>query len=142
MKYRKQTHCVYRCDYHLVMTTKYRHKIFNSGVFAYFEAKLSEVRKHYPELDILEVNHDVDHVHLLLSIPLKMRVSDVVRTIKANTARGMKSKFSFLRDLYWGTNSIWSGGCFVSTVGVDEATIKRYIEYQGKEDSGQAKLDL
>ena len=124
------------------MTPKYRHKIFNSGVFAYFEAKLAEVRKYYPELEILEVNHDVDHVHLLLSIPPKMRVSDVVRTIKANTARGMKGKFPFLKDLYWGTNSIWSGGYFVSTVGVDEATIRKYIQHQGDEDTGQAKLDL
>ena len=125
-----------------MMTTKYRHKVFNSGVFAYFEAKLAEVRKYYPELEIMEVNHDIDHVHLLLSIPPKMRVSDVVRTIKANTARNMKNKFPFLRDLYWGTNSIWSGGYFVSTVGVDEATIRRYIQHQGKEDTGQAKLDL
>ena len=107
-----------------MMTTKYCHKIFNSGVFAYFRAKLLEVRKDYPELEILEVNHDVDHVHLLLSIPPKMSVSTVVCTIKANTARGMKKKFPFLQDLYWGINSIWSGGYFVSTVGIDEVTIR------------------
>ncbi len=124
------------------MTSKYRHKIFNSGVFAYFEAKLAEVRKYYPELEILEVNHDVDHVHLLLSIPPKMSVSEVVRIIKANTARGVKKKFHFLTKLYWGTNSIWSGGYFVSTVGIDEVTIRRYIQHQGDEDTGQAKLDL
>ena len=142
MSYKKQSYCVYRCEYHLVMTSKYLHKIFNSGVFAYFEAKLAEVRKYYPELEILEINHDVDHVHLLLSIPPKMSVSGVVRIIKANTARGMKKKFSFLTKLYWGTNSIWSGGYFVSTVGIDEATIRRYIKHQGDEDTGQAKLDL
>lgn len=119
------------------MTTKYRHKVFNSGVFAYFESKLAEVRKYYPELEILEVNHDLDHVHLLLSIPPKMSVSDVVRTMKANTARGMRKKISFLQNL-----CIWSGGYFVSTVGVDEATIRRYIQHQGDEDTGQVKLDL
>lgn len=142
MKFKKQSHCVYRCEYHLVMTSKYRHEIFNSGVFAYFEAKLQEVRKHYPEIELLEVNHDDDHVHLLLSIPPKMAVGSVVRIIKANTSRGMKKKFPFLKDLYWGTDGIWSDGYFVSTVGVDERIIKRYIQRQGKEDTGQAELDL
>ena len=142
MKFKKQSHCVYRCEYHLVMTTKYRREIFNSGVFAYLEAKLQEVRKHYPEIDFLEVNHDEDHIHLLLSIPPKMSVGSVVRIIKANTSRGMKTKFPFLKEVYWGTDGIWSDGYFVSTVGVDARIIKRYIQQQGNEDTGQAELDL
>lgn len=142
MKFKKQSHCVYRCEYHLVMTTKYRRKIFNSGVFAYLETKLQDVRKHYPEIDFVEVNHDDDHVHLLLSIPPKMSVGSVVRIIKANTSRGMKKKFPFLKDVYWGTDGIWSDGYFVSTVGVDARIIKRYIQQQGNEDAGQAELDL
>ena len=100
MKFKKQSHCVYRCEYHLVVTTKYRRKIFNSGVFAYFETKLQEVRKRYPEIEFLEVNHDEDHVHLLLSIPPKMSAGSVVRIIKANTSRGVKKKFPFLKDVY------------------------------------------
>ena len=142
MKFKKQSHCVYRCEYHLVVTTKYRRKIFNSGVFAYFETKLQEVRKRYPEIEFLEVNHDEDHVHLLLSIPPKMSAGSVVRIIKANTSRGVKKKFPFLKDVYWGTDGIWSDGYFVSTVGIDERIIKRYIQQQGKEDIGQAELDL
>jgi len=142
MEYKKQSHCVYRCDYHLVMTTKYRRKIFNSGVFAYFESKLQEVRKYYPEIEFLEVNHDIDHVHLLLSIPPKMSVGSVVRVIKANTSRGVKKKFPFLKDVYWGTDGIWSDGYFVSTVGLKQDVLRRYIQHQGKEDTGQAKLDL
>ena len=62
--------------------------------------------------------------------------------LKANTARDMKKKFSFLRQVYFGTESIWSGGYFVSTVGANEAIIRGYIELQGCEDAGQAKLEL
>ena len=53
-----------------------------------------------------------------------------------------KQKFPFLKQMYWGTDGIWSDGYFVSTVGVNEQTIQRYIENQGKEDSGQALLEL
>lgn len=142
MKYKKQSHCVYLCNYHIVISTKYRRKIINDGIFSYMEHKLKEIYKYYPELELLEVNHDEDHIHMLISIPPKMKVSDVVRVIKSNTARGLKSKFDFLKEVYWGTSSIWSDGYFVSTVGVNEEIIRKYIENQGREDSGQAMLDL
>ncbi len=66
-----------------------------------------------------------------------MQVGSVVRLLKTNTAHNIKTKFPFLKNLYYGTDGIWSDGYFISTVGVDEETIKRYIENQGKEDVGQ-----
>ena len=69
-------------------------------------------------------------------------ISQVVRIIKSNTSRDLKKKFKFLKDVYWGSDGIWSDGYFVSTVGVNEEIIKKYIEQQGKEDSGQAQLVL
>ena len=142
MEFRKQAHSVYYCKYHLVLVTKYRRKVFNEGVFAYFEIKLKEVNKYYPELVFETVNHDEDHVHIMVSIPPRMSVGSVVRIVKANTARGLKKKFDFLKDLYWGTDGIWSDGYFVSTLGVNENIVKKYIENQGNEDTGQAKLEL
>ena len=50
--------------------------------------------------------------------------------------------FPFLKKVYWGTDGIWSDGYFVSTIGVNEDVIERYIENQGKEDSGQEQLVL
>ena len=72
-----------------------------------------------------------------LSIPPKMRVSDVVRTIKSMSGRLLK-KFESMRKAYWGVGGIWSDGYCVSTVGVNEHAITRYIEHQGQEDRGQA----
>ena len=142
MEFRKQAHAVYHCQYHLILATKYRRKIFNAGMFAYFKIKLLEIRKYYPAVEIIEANHDRDHVHLLAIIPPKMSVGSVVRIIKSNTSRSMKQKFPILKKVYYGSDGIWSQGYFVSTVGINEKAIKMYIAKQGKEDSGQAKLEL
>ena len=136
-RYRKSRHCVWLCDYHLVLPTKYRRKIFNDGLFAYVKRKLLEIPEHYPQIYIKEANHDEDHIHLLVSIPPQMNVGSVVRLIKTNTSRKLKEQFPFLKQVYWGTDGIWSEGYFVSTVGIDEATIRCYIEAQGNEDAGQ-----
>ena len=93
-----------------------------------------------PEVEILEVNHDDDHIHMLLSILPKMKVCDVVRRIKSVTGRLLKRKFDYMRKAYWGVDGIWSDGYFVSTVGLDEDIIRRYIEKQNHEDRGQACL--
>ena len=138
MKYRKQSNCVYACEYHLILATKYRRQIFTKGVGEYLGKRLQEIRQHYPEIDILEYNHDKDHIHLLISVPPKMSVGSVVRIVKSNSARWLKEKFrEYLEKVYWGTQSIWSDGYFVSTIGRDEAVIKKYIEQQRLEDEGR-----
>jgi putative transposase len=142
MRYRKQSNCVYACEYHIVISSKYRRKIFTKGIGTYLGKRLPEIRKHYPEIDILEYNFDKDHVHLLISIPPKMSVGSVVRIVKSNSARWLKEKFGeYLRKVYWGTKSVWSEGYFVSTIGRDEAIIRKYIENQGKEDEGRTLFE-
>jgi putative transposase len=125
-----------------VICTKYRKKLFDEGIFAYLRMRLAEIGEHYPQIFIKEVNHDKDHLHLLVSIPPTMNVGKVVGLIKQNTAREMKQKFPFLKEVYWGTDSVWSEGYFVSTVGINEHIIEKYIENQGKKDAGQAQLEL
>ena len=142
MEYNKQAHAVWKCEYHIVLVTKYRRGWINEGIFAYMELKLREIRRYQPEIRYLEVNHGRDHIHLLVSIPPKMSVGSVVRRIKSNTAREVKQKFPVLKSIYWGTGSVWSSGYFVSTVGINERVIRNYIQNQGREDSAQAKLEL
>ena len=74
---------------------------------------------------------------MLVSTPPTMRVGKAVGIIKANTARKLKQKIPFLKDVYWGTDSVWSERYFVTTVGANEKLIKKYIEEQGKKDLGQ-----
>ncbi len=136
------SHCVYHCDYHLVIVTKYRRKIFNEGIFAYFKIKLAEITEHYPLIKIKEVNHDSDHLHLLISVPPTTSVGKVVGLIKQNSSRFLKQKFPFLKEVYWGTEAVWSEGYFVTTVGINEEIVRKYIEEQGKKDSGQTQFEL
>ena len=142
MRLRKQAHTVYKTQYHIVFVTKYRRKIITRGVGQYVKVIFQEIRKFRPDIDIIEVGMDKDHVHLYMVIPPKYAVSEVVRMLKFNSAKKMKAKFPFLRKVYWGTKSVWSTGFFVSTVGVNEQTIQNYVRMQGKEDFGQAELEL
>ena len=136
-EFRRTAHAVYLCDYHIVLSTKYRRKVINDGLFAYLKRKLIEITEHYPIIYIKETNHDKDHIHLLLSIPPQMTVGSVIRLIKTNTSRKLKTQFPFLAKVYWGTDGIWSDGYFVSTVGINERIIRQYIKNQGAEDAGQ-----
>ena len=135
--YRRNSHSVYLCDYHLVFTTKYRHPVITPELWNHLHLKLLEITKHCPTIYLHEANNDKDHIHLLLSIPPQMSVGDVVRLVKTNTSRNIKEQFPSLKKWYWGTDGIWSDGYFVSTVGVNKEVIKRYIENQGELDTGQ-----
>lgn len=140
--FRHKSHCVFLCDYHLVWPTKYRRKVINPGVKAFLLTQIEAIKDHYPDIIFKEVNTDKDHIHLLVSIPPSYAVGKVVGIIKANTARGLKAEFSFLKSVYWGTDSIWSDGYFASTVGINEQIIRAYIQNQGLEDKGQSNLTL
>ena len=140
--YRHSSHSVFLCDYHLVFATKYRRKIINEGIKAFLLIKIDAIKDHYPDIHFKEVNTDKDHLHMLVSIPPQRAVGKIVGLIKANTARQLKAEFPFLKEVYWGTDSIWSDGYFVSTVGIYEQTIRSYIEHQGQADAGQTNIQL
>jgi len=75
-------------------------------------------------------------------IPPKYAVSKVVETIKRNTSRSLCGNFAFLKKVYWDRKGIWGKGYFVSTVGINEEVIRRYVESQEEEETGQAKLEF
>ena len=95
-----------------------------------------------PGCEIVERNVKKDHLHLVMVIPPRYAVSDVVGRIKGVTSRYLRKKFSWLKKVYWKENIVWSPDYFVSTVGVDEDQILKYVRWQGCQDEGQAKLDL
>jgi putative transposase len=75
-------------------------------------------------------------------IPPKYAVSEVVGTRKGRTASLLLKKFDWLSKVYWKERVVWSPGYFVSTIGMDEEVILKYVRWQERQDSGQAKLDL
>ena len=72
----------------------------------------------------------------------KYAVSDVIGRIKGKTSSKLRKKFAWLKKTYWKENIVWSAGYFVSTVGVDEDRIIKWVKWQERQDSGQAKLEL
>ena len=95
-----------------------------------------------PGCEILERNIQIDHIHLIMIIPPKYAVSEVIGEIKQYTASKMREKFAWLEEVYWKERVVWSPGYFVSTVGLNEKQIIAYVKWQAHQDSGQAKLEL
>jgi len=113
-----------------------------AAIGKYLVRSLRSIERRCPEIRIIEANTDVDHMHLLVSIPPKMSVSEVVRIIKSNTGAIIRRQYEFLKYVYYGRGGIWSVGYFVSTAGISEEIIRKYIEHQGDEDRGQEQLEF
>ena len=132
MRIKKSSHAAYRVQYHLVWSTRFKRKILQGGVKSYLKIKIKEVAKYYPDWEI----------HVTIEFPPKYSGAHVIETIKKNTSRRLKEKFKFLKEVYWDDGGIWSVGYFFTTVGINEEVIRKYIERQWQEDSGQAELEL
>jgi len=142
MEIRLSGHSAYRTEYHIVWIPKYRRRILNPGIKEYIRSMLFKVLKTMPGCEIVECNILQDHIHMVMIIPPNYAVSDVVGTIKGETASRLRKKFSWLKKVYWKENIVWSPGYFVSTVGIDEKSILAYVRWQLRQDSGQAQLEL
>ena len=83
---------------------------------------------------IVELNVQVDHLHLIIEVPPKISISNIVGILKGRTAIRIFNKFRDLKQhTYWG-NHFWSKGYCVDTVGLDEEMIRKYVKYQEKKD--------
>lgn len=138
--YRNLSHTRWECKYHVVFIPKYRRK-----------ALYEELRRHLGELfrDLarqresrIEEGHIMpDHVHMLVSIPPKYAVSQIIGYIKGKSAIHIARTWMGRRRNFVGQH-FWARGYFVSTVGRDEAVIREYIQHQEKEDRRVDQLRL
>jgi putative transposase len=142
MEVHKSAHSVYRLQYHVVWVCKYRRKILNPGLNGYVQKVLPKLLKELPGVEIKTIGFDKDHLHMVMVIPPKYSISEVMGRLKSQSASALRKKFPWLKKVYWNENLVWSPGYFVSSVGVGEETIRKYVEYQGKKDSGQLRMEL
>mgnify|MGYP000405695490 CR=1 FL=1 len=132
-QFKKLAHAVWQCKYHIVWCPKYRFRILKGELGRSVRdiiRQLSEWRR----IEILEGNVQVDHIHLVLSIPPKYSVSTIVGYLKGKSTMIIFERYSRLRRNFKG-NSFWARGYFVNTVGLDEAKIRRYIKNQQTNES-------
>lgn len=132
-KYKKLSHVVYKCDYHIVWVPKYRFRILTGAVKELVEHDV-RVLCEWKSSHVEELNVQEDHVHLVVSVPPKVSVSQLMGILKGKLAiKLFKSYPALKKKPYWG-NHFWARGYFVSTVGLDEDMIKRYVKYQEKQE--------
>jgi len=140
MDYETLNHSKWECKYHVVFIPKYRRK----ALFGQLRRHLGEVFRalaQQKESSIEEGHLMPDHVHMLLSIPPKYAVAHVVGFIKGKSAIHIARTFMDRKRNFVGQH-FWARGYFVSTVGRDEATIRRYIREQESEDKRVDQLNL
>jgi putative transposase len=135
-------HSVYSLQYHVVWVSKYRRRILKPGVCTYLQKVLPKLLRSMPGVTIDAIGFDQDHLHMVMVIPPKYSISSVMGKLKSRLASEMRKSFPWVAKVYWKENLVWSPGYFVSSVGIDENTIKQYVELQGQRDSGQLLLEL
>jgi putative transposase len=141
MEIRQSAHGAYHHQYHIVWIPKYRKRVLKGDLKQFVEQRLQDISTYHPEVEIEKYSIQLDHVHLIIVIPPKYAVSAIVGKIKANTSRAIRKEFEWIKKIYW-RNEFWSPGFFSSTVGINEAMIKRYVEFQEKIDKEQLKLSF
>ena len=133
-------HTKWMCKYHIVFTPKYRRKM----IYNQYREDVREIIKQlcsYKGVEILGGNVMSDHVHILVSIPPKMSVSSFMGYLKGKSALMMFDRHANLKYKY-GNRHFWAEGYYVSTVGLNEAVIKKYIQDQEKYDIAMDKLSV
>jgi len=138
--YNKLKHTTWECKYHLVWIPKYRKKIIYGQLRKYLGELLKELALQR-ESKIIEGHLMGDHVHVLISIPPKYSVSQVVGYIKGKSAIHIARTYAGRRHNFVG-QSFWARGYFVSTVGRNEEIVKKYIKKQEEADQKIDQLEL
>jgi len=140
MKARRGAHTVYRLAYHFVWIPRYRRKVLGGKIGSRLEDLIREICEARGwEIEALTVSPD--HVHLFASCPPRDAPAKVMNVIKSVTARELYAEFPRLRRSHWG-GKLWADGYYVGSAGehVTSELIRRYIEYQDAEYTGQSKL--
>ncbi len=138
--YESLSHSVWDCKYHVVFIPKYRKKT----LYGELRRRLGEVFRtlaRQKESQVLEGHLMPDHVHMLISIPPKYSVAQVIGYMKGKSAIHVARTFFDHKRNFVGQH-FWARGYFVSTVGRDEAVIREYIRNQEIEDKRQDQLRL
>ena len=129
---KQRSHCVYALNYHLVMVTKYRRKCLTNELLAVIEQSAKD-RCGSRDAELVQFNGESDHVHLLVSLPPHIAISDFVNALKTNTARVLRRDFKEHLSKFYSEPVLWSRSyCAISVGGAPLEVLKRYIEQQDR----------
>ena len=131
MKLDSNNHSVFSLHYHLVMCIKYRRKLINDSISDRLKDIFADIAPNYG-VELIEWNHDIDHVHLLFKAKPNTEISKLLNAYKSASSRRIKNEFPDIRKYLW-KEYFWSKRyCLVTTGGAPLEVVKQYIENQGK----------
>jgi putative transposase len=134
------SHTKWMCKYHIVFTSKYRRKVIYNNVRADLIIIFKQLCK-YKQVEILEGHIMPDHVHILVTIPPKTSVSSFMGYLKGKSSLMIFDQYANLKYKY-GNRKFWAEGYYVSTVGLNEKVVAKYIREQEKRDIALDKLSV
>ena len=138
-RFRRLSHAIWHCQYHLVWVPKYRHRVLQGDVKGEVTTCI-HVFSDQKGCEVVEMNVQQDHVHLIVMIPPKVSISDYMGIIKGRTAIRVFKQFPYLRQRpYWG-NHFWAPGYCVDTIGLDAEMIRKYVQYQEEREKRQDQM--
>ena len=131
-------HSTWRCQYHIVFAPKYRRNVIDGQLKAdigYILRKLCEEKK----VEIIEAEACADHIHMLVSIPPHLSVAQFMGYLKGKSSLMIFDRHANLKYKY-GNRHFWATGYYVSTVGLQEKALRKYIQEQEKQDQIEDKV--
>lgn len=132
-RFRKLAHSLYECKYHIVFCPKYRYRILQDEVGEYVKQQIYHLVRQRDGVEVMELNVQPDHVHLVVWLPPKYSVAEIVGFVKGKLALRLFDRFPRLGRKYWGRH-LWSRGYCVSTIGIDEEMIRQYVRWQENQE--------
>ena len=140
-RFRRLSHTIWHCQYHIVWVPKYRYRILVGEVARSVHSGIQAICG-FAGCEVVELNVQKDHVHLLVMVPPKVSISELMGRVKGQSAMKVFRQYRQLRKKpYWG-NHFWSKGYCVDTVGLDAEMISRYVRYQENKEIQQEQLRL
>ncbi len=104
------SHGVYKLEYHVVWVTRYRRRILKPFVEEYLRVVMPKLLRSMPGVSVETIGFDLDHLHMVMVIPPKYSISDVMGQLKSRSASNMRKTFKWLSKVYWKENVVWSPG--------------------------------
>jgi putative transposase len=138
-RFRRLWHTIYECKYHLIFCPKYRRRILKDEIREYARREIENLLRQKEGIEIIEMNVQADHVHLVVWIPPKYSVSEVMGYLKGKLAIRIFQRSEKLGKQFWGRH-LWGRGYWVSTVGIEETRIREYVQWQEKKEREIEKL--
>ena len=138
-QFKKLSHSIYECKYHVVFCPKYRFRILKDEVAEYVRQRIYQLCSRKDDIEVLELNVMVDHVHIVMSIPPKYAVSSIIGYLKGKVAISVFQQYPHLGKRYWGRH-FWSRGYCASTIGLDEEKIRKYVKWQERKEKQEEAL--